>query len=273
MVRYVTYSIVARDPSSGELGVAVQSHFFSVGSLCPWVEPGVGAVATQSEVLVSYGPLGLDRMRAGTPPAEALRQLLADDENAAKRQVAFVSASGDVGVHTGDRCIAEAGHLTGEGWSVQANMMRDVGVPEAMADAFTQSEGDLSTRLLDALDAAEAAGGDIRGRQSACVLVAPSEGPAWERRVNVRVDDHAEPLVEVRRLVELQLAYIEERPVNAELRFWAGLARAAEGDLDEATKLMADAMAEHDGWPELLRRLPACGSVDAEVVDALLKRR
>lgn len=272
MVRYVTYSIVARDRSSGELGVAVQSHFFSVGSLCPWVEPGVGAVATQSEVLVSYGPLGLDRMRAGTAPAEALRQLLADDEDAAKRQVAFVSASGDVGVHTGDRCIAEAGHLTGEGWSVQANMMRDVGVPEAMADAFTQSEGDLSTRLLDALDAAEAAGGDIRGRQSACVLVAPAEGPQWERTVDVRVDDHAEPLVEIRRLAELQRAYISGEPVNAELAFWVGLARAGEGAIAEGRALMAPALAEHDGWAQLLERLPACGLAEQHVVDAVLKR-
>lgn len=272
MVRYVTYSIVARDRSSGELGVAVQSHFFSVGSLCPWVEPGVGAVATQSEVLVSYGPLGLDQMRAGTPPTEALEALIADDNGAAMRQVAMVSAAGDVAVHTGDRCIAEAGHVTGDGWSAQANMMRDTGVPEAMGEAFEAAAGDLATRMLAALDAAEAAGGDIRGRQSACLLVAPAEGPSWARGINVRVEDHADPLGELRRLVELQRAYISGEPVNAELAFWVGLARAGEGAIAEGRALMAPALGEHDGWAQLLERLPACGLAEQHVVDAVLKR-
>ena len=271
-MRYVTYSIVARDPSTGELGVAVQSHFFSVGSLCPWVEPGVGAVATQSMVLVTYGPLGLERMRGGASPADTLAALLAEDDGAATRQVAVLSATGDVAAHTGERCIAEAGHVTGDAFSAQANMMRDPGVPEAMADAFTHATGDLAHRLLAALDAAEAAGGDIRGRQSACVLTAPAEGQPWERGVNVRVDDHDEPLAEVRRLVDLQQAYMKGEPANVELAFWVGLAHAGEGKLDEARELMAAALGAHDGWAELLRRLPACGLAEPDVVDALLNR-
>ena len=272
MVRYVTYSIVARDRSSGELGVAVQSHFFSVGSLCPWVEPGVGAVATQSEVLVSYGPRGLELLREGMAPLDALERLLSEDEGAPTRQVAFVGADGRTAVHTGERCIAEAGHLTGEGWSAQANMMRDTGVPEAMGAAFESAEGDLAARMLAALDAAEAAGGDIRGQQSACVLVAPAEGPAWARGINVRVDDHPDPLVELRRLVELQRAYIDGEPANAELAFWVGLAHAREGRLDEGYELMRRALNEHEGWPKLLRRLPASGSAEPDVVDAILNR-
>ncbi|MDQ1375560.1 MAG: hypothetical protein QOJ09_2898 [Actinomycetota bacterium] len=265
----MTYSIVARDPTTGELGVAVQSHFFSVGSICPWVEPGVGAVATQSIAQPSYGPRGLDAMRAGRSASVALATLVAEDDDREQRQVAYVDATGDVAVHTGERCIAEAGHLTGDGFSAQANMMRDPGVPEAMADAFTRTKGELSERLLAALYAAEAAGGDIRGRQSASLLVASVEGAPWERAYDVRVDDHAEPLDELARLVALHRAYRDGEAFNNELRFWRALAMAAEGDVDGARSLLEPVWAEHDGWAALLRRLPAAGLVSDDVVRLL----
>jgi uncharacterized Ntn-hydrolase superfamily protein len=266
----MTYSIVARDAATGELGVAVQSHFFAAGAICPWVEPGVGAIATQSEALPSYGPLGLDAMRAGQGPSEALAVLVAEDDDRDQRQVAYVDASGDVAVHTGDLCIAEAGHVIGDGFSAQANMMRDTGVPEAMAEAFTAASGELSERLLAALYAAEAAGGDIRGRQSACLLVAAADAKPWERAYDVRVDDHAEPLDELSRLVALHRAYRDENPVNNELRFWHALEIAAKGDVEQARELLTQVWAEHDGWAILLRRLPATGRVDDDTVTKLL---
>jgi uncharacterized Ntn-hydrolase superfamily protein len=266
----VTYSIVARDPDTGDLGVAVQSHFFSVGSICPWVEPGVGAVATQSEALPSYGPRGLDAMRSGRSASEALAALVAEDDERERRQVAYVDATGTVAVHTGERCIAEAGHVTGAGFSTQANMMRDTGVPEAMADAFTGTTGELSGRLLAALHAAEAAGGDIRGRQSACLLVASPDAKPWERAYDVRVDDHADPLGELDRMVALHRAYRDGVPVNNELMFWRAIELAAAGKADDARSLIAPPLAEHDGWAILLRRLSATGRVDDAIVERLL---
>ena len=267
----MTYSIVARDPDTGQLGVAVQSHFFAVGSICPWVEPGVGAVATQSIAEPAYGPKGLAAMRDGRGASEALALLVAEDDDRDQRQVAFVDAAGQAAVHTGERCIAEAGHLVGEGWSVQANMMRDQGVPEAMAEAFEATSGDLAARMVAALHAAEAAGGDVRGRQSACLLVAEPDAKPWERAFDLRVDDHPEPVGELARLVELHRGYREGRPLNNELRFWLGLAAAEQGDLDGARDLLAPVLAEHDGWALLLRRLPAAGLADDDVVAALLR--
>ncbi len=266
----MTYSIVARDAATGELGVAVQSHFFSVGSICPWAEPGVGAVATQATAEPAYGPRGLDAMRAGRSASEALATLVAEDDDREVRQIAYIDASGDVAVHTGERCIAEFGHVRGDGFAAQANMLRDPGVPEVMADAFTRTTGELSGRLLAALHAAEAAGGDIRGKQSACLLIVSAEGKPWERAYDVRVDDHAEPLDELSRLVALHRAYREGEAVNNELRFWRALALAGEGKDDEARGLLAPVLAEHDGWAILLRRLPATGSVDDATVHRLL---
>jgi uncharacterized Ntn-hydrolase superfamily protein len=266
----MTYSIVARDPSTGELGVAVQSHFFSVGSICPWAEPGVGAVATQSIAEPSYGARGLALMRDGETAAEALAQLVAEDDERERRQVAYVDARGDVSVHTGNGCIAEAGHLTGDGWSAQANMMRSTGVPQAMGASFTETTGDLACRLLAALVAAEAAGGEVCGRQSACLLVVAATGEPWERSYDVRVDDHADPLRELARLVDLHRAYREGVPANNELRFWRGLALAGEGNDDEARELLGPVLAEHDGWALLLHGLPAAGIADDDVVQRLL---
>jgi uncharacterized Ntn-hydrolase superfamily protein len=283
----VTYSIVARDPSTGDLGVAVQSHYFGVGPVVPWLRPGVGAVATQAMVEIGYGPKALDLLAGGMAPEEALAQLTAADERAFSRQVAIVDASGRVAAHTGERCIAEAGHRTGDGWSVQANMMTNATVPDAMADAFAAADvdgADLATRLLAALDAAEAEGGDIRGRQSAALVVVKGDPatPPWERHVDVRVDDSPEPLVELRRLVGVRRAYLTfdadhvALAGNPELRFWQALALATSSDgsaakVDEARAILDRIYADDDRWRELLRRLPAAGTFpdDPDLLAAL----
>ena len=298
----MTYSIVARDARTGEIGVAVQSHYFSVGSIVSWARAGVGAVATQSMAEVSYGPLGLAMLEAGAAPVDALRGLTVADAAAATRQVAMVDAEGRVAVHTGERCIAEAGHVQGDGFSVQANMMRGATVPDAMANAYLASDGatDLAERLLVALDAAQAAGGDVRGQQSAALLVVsgtPAPAPWQGVRFDLRVEDHAEPLTELRRLVALRRAYAgidagDERAAegdlsgaldayrsstdvlgaNPELAFWQGVMLAANGDPDAARPLLARAFATHDGWALLLRRLPAAGLFpdDPGLIDSLL---
>jgi uncharacterized Ntn-hydrolase superfamily protein len=283
----VTYSIVARDPATGELGVAVQSHFFGVGSLVSWAEAGVGAVATQSIVEPAFGPRGLDLMREGASAHEALRRLLAADSQPQVRQVALVDAEGRAAAHTGERCIAEAGHRVGEQVSAQANIMARAGVWDAMVAAHQTADGDLASRLLAALEAAEGAGGDLRGRQSAALVVVaarPGERPAGDRLVDLRVDDHPEPLAELGRLLALRRAYAHidtgdelaaagdvegaldeyaaahrRYPDNAEFAFWHGAALAADGRENEARPLLEQAFAAHDGWRELLARLPAAG--------------
>ena len=205
-----TYSIVARDPATGEMGVAVQSHWFSVGSVVPWAQAGIGAVATQSFVDPAYGPLGLELMRAGKSAPAALNALVSTDEDKAVRQVAMIDAEGRVAAHTGSRAIFAAGHHVGKQYSVQANLMEKPTVWPAMAKAFESAEGDLAERLLCALEAAQAEGGDIRGRQSAAIVVvrAVSTGKPWEDRLfDLRVEDHPNPVAELRRLVRLQRAY------------------------------------------------------------------
>ncbi|MGO9960460.1 MAG: DUF1028 domain-containing protein [Solirubrobacteraceae bacterium] len=271
-----TYSIVARDIASGELGVAVQSHWFSVGPLVPWARPGVGAVATQANVEVAYGPLTLDLLAAGAGADQALAQLLAQDSGAHGRQVAIVDAHGAVAAHTGEACMPYAGHVIGEHASSQANIMASPTVWTHMLDAFAAASGSLTDRLLDALDAGEAAGGDIRGRQSAAVLVVPAQGRPWETTVSLRVEDHPQPLAELRRLVRLHDAYVlagqgdalvnEERfaeaavlyeqaanmaPGNHELRFWSDLGAAQIGKLDEGLAQVREAIAQQPGWAEL----------------------
>jgi uncharacterized Ntn-hydrolase superfamily protein len=277
----VTYSIVARDPDTGELGVAVQSHWFSVGSVVSWARPGVGAVATQANAEVAYGPRALDLLGAGAGAGEALARLVSEDPGAATRQVGVVGDDGTVAVHTGEQCVPFAGHVIGDGFSCQANMMASEAVWSAMAEAFTSARGRLSERLLDALDAGERAGGDVRGRQSAALLVVPPEGESWATVVSLRVDDDPEPLRELRRLFVLHDAYelateserlaeqgrFEEAasrmarawelaPDNAELRFWAGLGMAQGGLLDAGVEQVRAAIAAHPGWRDLLERLP-----------------
>jgi uncharacterized Ntn-hydrolase superfamily protein len=295
-MRHGTYSIVARDPRTGELGVGVQSHWFAVGDLVSWVRPGAGAAATQSVAEISYGPKGLDAMAAGTPARAALDALLAQDPLAHVRQVAYVDARGTVAVHTGDGCIPEAGHETGEGFSCQANMMARATVPAAMAAAYRAADGELSERILAALDAAQAEGGDVRGQQSAALVVAPAHGEAWVKRVDIRADDHPEPLSELRRLLVLARAYdlantadelaAEERhqeaaehylraaelaPAADELWFWAGLGVAAV-DLRAGVEHVRRAAAVKESWLTLLDRLPAELAPTAEAVRRELGR-
>jgi uncharacterized Ntn-hydrolase superfamily protein len=286
-VRKGTYSIVARAADSGELGLAVQSHWFSVGSIVTFARAGVGAVATQSIAEPAYGPRLLDALADGEPPNRALARLLAEDEQARFRQVAAVDASGAVAVHTGEGCMAHAGDVVGDGFSAQANLMASPEVWPAIAEAFERSKGPLSRRLLTALEAGEGAGGDVRGRQSAALLVVPADGEPWDRSVELRVEDHHDPLGELRRLLGLHEAYTladrgdelvgegrhaeaaeqyaraaELAPGNAELSFWAGLGIAQGGDFDGGVERVRAALAEHDGWRELLAR------VDTEVAPA-----
>jgi uncharacterized Ntn-hydrolase superfamily protein len=206
----MTYSIVARDTETGQLGIAVQTRSFAVGAAVPWAEAGVGAVATQSFTERSYGPLGLELLRAGRAPEDALAGLVTADQQENVRQVGIVDATGRGAAHTGVLCIKEAGHLVRDGFTVQANMMRSADVWPALASAYEGASGSLPQRLLAALDAAEAAGGDFRGRQTAAMLVVEgkSSGRPWEDRViDVRVDDHEDPLAELRRLVTLAEGY------------------------------------------------------------------
>lgn len=282
-----TFSIVARDPQTGQLGVAVQSHWFSVGSIVAWAEAGVGAVATQALVEVSYGPLGLALMRAGKSARETLAALLAADEGRELRQVAMVDARGEVAVHTGARCIAEAGHEMGECFSVQANMMATADVWPAMAAAYRESQGELAERLLAALEAGQAAGGDIRGQQSAAILIvkATSTGRPWADTVmDLRVEDHPEPIRELRRLIQLHRAYefmnegderlgagqieqaleaysaaAELAPHIEELPFWHAVTLADLGRLEEALPIFRRVFMVNPAWATLLERLPAAG--------------
>jgi uncharacterized Ntn-hydrolase superfamily protein len=294
-MRVGTYSIVARDPETGELGAAVQSHWFSVGSLCTWARPGVGAVATQSVVEPAYGPRALDLMADGSDAADALSELLAADELAAVRQVGVVDAQGGVAVHTGGECIPCAGDATGPYWTCQANMMASDTVPAAMSAAFERSSGDLAERLMIALEAAEGEGGDVRGRQSAAIIVVAADGEPWQMRVQLHVEDHQEPLAELRRLLVLHRAYemagradellASERPAEAgplyreaaqlapesdELLFWSGLALAHTGDLDTGVDAVRRAIEKHSGWGVLLDRLsPTFAPAGDEVRQAL----
>jgi uncharacterized Ntn-hydrolase superfamily protein len=284
--------------------VAVQSHFFGVGSLVSWAEAGVGAVATQSVVDPSYGPRGLALMRDGTSAPAALHQLLAEDPQEPARQVAMVDRGGRVAVHTGARCIAHAGHEVGEQVSAQANIMERDTVPSAMVRAYSSAtDAGLAERLLAALEAAEAEGGDLRGRQSAALLVVSGRAtgsPPEDRPVDLRVEDHPDPVAELRRLVALRRAYervdvgdelaaagdleaalVEyeaahrSQPENLELAFWHGVALAANGREDEAAPVLRRAFGAHPGWIELLKRLPAAGLFpdDGELIARLVGTR
>jgi uncharacterized Ntn-hydrolase superfamily protein len=282
-----TYSIVARDPATGQLGVAVQSHYFGVGAVVPWAESGVGAVATQSLVLVDYGPRGLELMRAGLTARQALDTLVATDAHPHGRQVAMVDAHGGVAAYSGPGCIPDAGHVQGEQFSVQANMMASPAVWPSMKNAYEAARGDFVERLLQALEAAEAAGGDIRGRQSAALLVVagtPSGKPWADRTFDLRVEDSGEPLVELRRLARLRRAYLFEdqgdalvaekrladalvayqgaaalAPEVAELQFWAAFALHANGLRAEALAAFERLFAEDARWADLVPRLVRAG--------------
>jgi uncharacterized Ntn-hydrolase superfamily protein len=291
----MTYSIVAHDPQTGQLGVAVQSHWFAVGPIVPWAAPGVGAVATQANAEVSYGPRVLQLLAAGTSASDALAQLLAEDPSAASRQVAVMDSQGQAAAHTGTDCIPFAGHVVGDGVSCQANIMVSDQVWPAMLETFQSVRGPLAARLVDVLDAAQEVGGDARGQQSAALLVVGSQGEPWETIVSLRVEDHPDPLVELRRLLGVHEAYrlageADELvgqgrhdeaaglyrqasalvPENHELRLWAGLGAAQGGDLPLAVAEVRAAIAAHPPWRELLERLPADVAPSASVVLAAL---
>ena len=297
-VRQGTYSIVACDQRSGEIRVAVQSHWFSVGAIVPWARAGVGAVATQANAEVAYGPRGLAAMADGEDPRAALARLVAADPAAPTRQVAMVDTRGRIAIHTGESCIPYAGHVTGDAVTCQANLMGSERVWPAMLEAYEGAQGALTQRLLAALDAAEAEGGDIRGRQSAAILVVPVAGHDWDVVVSLRVEDDPEPLAELRRLVGLHEAYAlagradeaagegrydeaaafarearELAPDNHELLFWAGLGVAQGGDLDTGERYVRRAIELQPGWAELLPRLPAEFAPSAAAVLARLRQR
>lgn len=321
-----TYSIVARDSATGQIGVAVQSHWFAVGQIVPWAEAGVGAVATQSFVDPSYGKLGLDLLRAGKTAPEALQALLHGDASCQVRQVGVIDAKGSVATFTGSRNIVAAGGiagkqsapariqcgasggavLVGRDFAVQANLMANEAVWPAMARAFTESTGDLAHRMLAALDAAQKAGGDIRGKQSAALIVvtAARSGKPWQDRIfDLRVDDHAEPMGELRRLVTLQRAYnhmnagdlaVEHgdaeaalreysaaekiaattsgitRSRHAEMLYWHAVALVNMKRVEESLPLFRRAFELEPGWRELTGRLPRAGLLPDD--DVLIKR-
>jgi uncharacterized Ntn-hydrolase superfamily protein len=324
-----TFSIVARDPKTGEIGVAVQSHWFAVGQIVPWAEAGVGAVATQSFVDPSYGQLGLDLLRAGKSAPESLKGLLSADAACEVRQVAMIDAGGSVATFTGSRDIQAAGGIasggaapaqvscgaaggaltTGRDFAVQANLMANDKVWPAMARAYAEGAGDLADRLLAALDAAQSVGGDIRGKQSAALIVvaAKSSGKRWRDEVfNLRVDDHPKPLEELRRLVALQRAYnhmnagdlatehqdnegalreysAAERIAastpgipqsrHAEMIYWHAVALVNMKRVDEALPLFARAFAMEPGWRELTPRLPKSGLLpdDGKLIERIVR--
>ena len=296
-----TYSIVAFDEETGELGVAVQSHWFSVGFLVPWAKAGVGAVATQSFVKVDYGPEGLNRMENGQSAEEALNSLLAEDEGEAVRQVAMIDVKGSVAAHTGTKCIYAAGHQIGKNYSVQANLMEKETVWPSMANAFERSNGDLAEKMMAALEAAEAEGGDIRGKQSAAMLIVSGNptGIPWKDVVmDIRVDDHAEPLKELKRLIRIHRAYqhankgdhyleLEEiekalveyekasefYPENPELPYWSAVTLASKGNLDQALPIFREVFQKEPRLRILTPRLVNSGLLpnDPALIEAIVQ--
>ncbi len=323
-----TFSIVARDPATGQMGVAVQSHWFAVGQIVTWAEAGVGAVATQSFVDPSYGPLGLELMRAGKSAPEALRALLNADASRNVRQVAFVDADGKIAVWTGAKDIQSAGHAiapnslqqeaisggtfsTSTGFSAEANLMSNDNIWPAMAKAYQEATGDLADRMLAALDAAQAVGGDIRGRQSAAILIVEGkrQPTPWMGRIfDLRVDDAAEPLKELRRLVALQRAYnhmnagdlaVEHKDNEAALReyaaaeeiashtegvlpsrlaemtFWHAVALVNMNRIDEALPLFRKVFAMDKNWAALTPRLPTAGLLpnDPKLIERIVAQQ
>jgi uncharacterized Ntn-hydrolase superfamily protein len=276
----VTYSIIAFDPETRQCGVAVQSHWFSVGGVVTWAEPGIGAVATQAIVEPAYGPRGLERMRAGHPAPEVLAELVAADELATGRQVAMVDTHGGIAAHTGSECMRFAGQVVGHHHSCQANLMRTGEVWGAMSEAYLGAKGSLAERLLDALDAGEAAGGDLRGRQSAAILVVGAEGEPWQRLVDLRVEDHEDPLGELRRIARLNHGYKlvtrgdevwiagdkakaseiyieawEQLPEIHEMKFWAGMALIERGEIERGAVLLREAIDSHGEWRQVIDML------------------
>jgi uncharacterized Ntn-hydrolase superfamily protein len=292
-----TYSIVARDEATGEMGVAVQSHWFSVGSIVSWAEAGVGAIATQSFVNVSFGPEGLRLLKEGKTAKEVLDELISKDEGRDFRQLAIIDANGNVAAYTGKSCIEYASHRVGKNYSVQANMMLTDRVVNAMAETFEKSKGPLAERLVEALKAAEKEGGDIRGKQSAALLVVrgKSTGKVWEDRlIDLRIEDHPQPVEEMERLLKVYRAYehmnngdlavekgddkkaLEEYgsaenilPENLEIKYWVAVSLANLGKLDQALPKFHFVFERDKNWIELTKRIVKNGLL--KVNDKVLK--
>ena len=297
-----TYSIVALDEATGELGVAVQSHWFSVGSSVPWAKAGVGAVATQSFVKVDYGPDGLRLMESGMTATKALEILISQDDGEAVRQIGMIDFNGNVTAHTGKRCIAHAGHIIGKNYSVQANMMAKSTVPKAMANAFDNSKGDLADRMMAALEAAETEGGDIRGKQSAAMLIVSGDptGVVWkDTNLRLRIEDHPTPLIELKRLIRIHRAYqhanmgdhymeteeIEKAlleykkaeqyyPENSELPYWSAIALVNGNRLDDALPIFESVFQRNPNLKEMTPRLIKSGLLkdDKEILRKIMEQ-
>jgi len=282
-----TFSIVAMDPETGEMGVAVQSHWFSVGTIVSWGEAGVGVIATQSFVNPSFGPRGLELLKEGKTAQEVVDELIASDEGRDVRQLAVLSVNGTVASYTGKNCIPGAGNIVGKSYSVQANLMANDKVWGAMSEAFENSTGPLAERLVIALEAAQNVGGDIRGKQSACLLVVKGEstGKVWEDRlIDLRVDDNPEPIKEIKRLLKVHRAYdhmnagdlavehgdmqlamkeymaAEEMfPDNEEMKYWHAVTLVNNGDLGNALPLFKTVFTQNSDWKTLTPRLVPIG--------------
>jgi len=278
-----TYSIVAYDEVTGEMGVAVQSHWFSVGTIVTWGEAGVGVIATQSFANPAFGPDGLDLLKDGLTAQEVVDELIKNDEGRDVRQLAVVDAKGNTAAYTGKNCLADAGQIVGKHHSVQANMMTNDKIWTAMDEAYKNSEGELVDRLMVALEAAENAGGDVRGKQSAAILVvsAKSTGKPWvDRKVDLRIEDHPKPIEEMKRLIQVHKAYaymnqgdvdLEQEDFesalenysnaqqlyseNVEMSFWTGVTLAGNGKLVEALPYFKKAFDKGDNWRVLLDRI------------------
>jgi uncharacterized Ntn-hydrolase superfamily protein len=282
-----TFSIVARDTLTGEMGVAVQSHWFNVGAIVPWGEAGVGVVATQSFVNVSFGLRGLELLRKGLAPSEAIDSLLSDDDGRDLRQVAILDSKGRVASYTGKNCVPAAGNIVGDNFSAQANLMLNEKVWPAMADAFKKTTGRLAERMIAALEAGQKAGGDIRGKQSAALMVfkgQPTDKP-WEGKlIDLRVEDNPEPIKELKRVLKVHRAYehmnngdlavengdmkkamkeysaAEEMfPDNEEMKYWHAVTLANNGKVDESLPIFKEVFAANGNWKILTPRLIQVG--------------
>ena len=295
-----TFSIVARDTDTGEMGVAVQSHWFSVGTIVAWGEAGVGVVATQSFVNPAFGPDGIELMKQGMSADNVLDKLIGDDEGRDLRQLAVLDVNGNVKAYTGKNCIYGAGHIVGENYSVQANLMLNDKVWSAMSEAFENSTGPLAERMVAALEAGENAGGDIRGKQSACLLIVRGEatGNLWvDRLIDLRVDDNPEPIEELKRLLKVHRAYehmnngdvavehgdmelamreymaAEEMfPDNEEMKYWHAVTLVNNGDLQNALPIFKEVFNKNENWKTLTPRLLPTGllKVNQEQLEKIL---
>jgi uncharacterized Ntn-hydrolase superfamily protein len=297
-----TYSIVAYDEETGQLGIAVQSHWFSVGTLVPWIKAGVGAVATQSFIKVEYGPNGLKLMGKEFSADDALKILVKEDENSAIRQVGMVDVKGNAAAFTGEKCIQFAGHIVGKNYTVQANLMASATVPTAMVRAYEITKGELVDRLMAALEAAQKEGGDVRGKQSAAIIITSGEptGIDWKDKLfDLRIEDHPEPITEMKRLIRVSRAYQHANqgdlyietgeidkalneynlaakyyPENPELPFWTAVSLASVDRVEEALPIFKEVFEKAPDLRDLVPRLIPVGLLpdDKKLIERIRKQ-